>query len=53
MGLFVRKFRNMMMILGPHQMFGNIPRSIEYAVNWVAGCIEYCRDLQYYQDRGN
>lgn len=44
MGLFVHKFPNMMMILGPHQMFGNIPRSIEYAVNWVSDCLEYCRD---------
>lgn len=29
------------MIMGPHQMFGNIPRSIEYAVGWVADFIEY------------
>jgi len=25
-------------------MFGNIPRSIEYAVGWVARFIEFCRD---------
>jgi hypothetical protein len=31
----------MMMIMGPHQMFGNIPRSIEYAVGWVAEFIRY------------
>jgi hypothetical protein len=34
----------MFMIMGPHQMFGNIPRSIEYAVNWVADLIRHCRD---------
>lgn len=28
-------------IMGPHQMFGNIPRSIEYAVGWVTDCIKY------------
>ncbi|KAJ9634497.1 hypothetical protein H2199_008954 [Coniosporium tulheliwenetii] len=44
LGLTVKGFPNMFMIMGPHQMFGNIPRSIEYAVNWVADFIEYCRD---------
>lgn len=27
--------------MGPHQAYGNIPRSIEYAVNWVSNCIQY------------
>lgn len=27
--------------MGPHQMFGNIPRSIEFAVGWVADLIEW------------
>ncbi|KAJ5525282.1 hypothetical protein N7494_011932 [Penicillium frequentans] len=44
LGLFVEGFPNMMMVMGPHQMFGNIPRSIEYAVGWVARFIEFCRD---------
>ncbi|KIV94078.1 hypothetical protein PV10_05234 [Exophiala mesophila] len=44
LGLLVHNFPNMMMILGPHQMFGNIPRSVEYAVNWTADCIKFCRD---------
>ncbi|KEF62658.1 uncharacterized protein A1O9_00631 [Exophiala aquamarina CBS 119918] len=43
-GLFVQGFPNMMMVLGPHQMFGNIPRSIEYAVDWITDCIWYCWD---------
>ncbi|KAF2792854.1 FAD/NAD(P)-binding domain-containing protein [Melanomma pulvis-pyrius CBS 109.77] len=42
LGLTVLGFPNMFMIMGPHQMFGNIPRSIEYAVGWVADFIEYC-----------
>jgi cation diffusion facilitator CzcD-associated flavoprotein CzcO len=44
LGLFVESFPNMTMIMGPHQMFGNIPRSIEAAVGWVANFLEYCRD---------
>ncbi|KAL5356379.1 hypothetical protein BJX96DRAFT_186294 [Aspergillus floccosus] len=44
LGLFVEEFPNMTMILGPHQMFGNIPRSIEYAVEWVTNFIRFCRD---------
>lgn len=44
LGLTVRGFPNMFMIMGPHQMFGNIPRSIEYAVNWTADIIKYARD---------
>ena len=34
----------MFMSMGPHQAYGNIPRSIEFAVGWIAECIEYCRD---------
>lgn len=42
LGLLVRGFPNMMMVMGPHQMFGNIPRSIEFAVGWIADCIRWC-----------
>ncbi|KAK5175838.1 uncharacterized protein LTR77_000978 [Saxophila tyrrhenica] len=28
-------------IMGPHQAYGNIPRSIEFAVDWVSNCIEH------------
>ncbi|CAI0643179.1 unnamed protein product [Colletotrichum noveboracense] len=44
LGLTVKGFPNMFMIMGPHQMFGNIPRSIEYAVEWVSDFIRYARD---------
>lgn len=44
LGLTVKDFPNMFMVMGPHQMFGNIPRSIEYAVDWVANFIRFGRD---------
>lgn len=44
LGLAVKGFPNMFMVMGPHQMFGNIPRSIEYAVGWIADFIRYARD---------
>ena len=49
LGLFVKDFPNMTMIMGPHQAFGNIPRSIEFAVNSVARLIKYCteNDITY------
>ena len=42
LGLFVKNFPNMSMIMGPHQAFGNIPRSIEFAVDSVSRFIQYC-----------
>ena len=44
LGLTVEHFPNMFMSMGPHQAYGNIPRSIEFAVGWIAECVEYCRD---------
>ncbi|EOO00829.1 putative phenylacetone monooxygenase protein [Phaeoacremonium minimum UCRPA7] len=41
LGLTVKGFPNFFMVMGPHQMFGNIPRSIEYAVDWVADFLRY------------
>ncbi|OQO10799.1 hypothetical protein B0A48_04099 [Cryoendolithus antarcticus] len=51
LGLTVEHFPNMWMSMGPHQAYGNIPRSIEYAVGWIAECIEYCRDhdISYFE----
>ena len=40
-GLQVPGFPNMMMVVGPHTALGNIPRSIEYNVDWVAGLLGY------------
>lgn len=40
-GVQVEGFPNMFMLMGPHTALGNIPRSIEYNVEWVAGLIGY------------
>jgi hypothetical protein len=29
------------MVMGPHTALGNIPRSIEYNVDWVTGLVDY------------
>ena len=44
MGVKVRGFPNMLMLIGPHTALGNIPRSIEYNVDWVTGLIAHMRD---------
>jgi cation diffusion facilitator CzcD-associated flavoprotein CzcO len=41
LGLMVHQFPNMMMLMGPHTALGNIPRSIEYSVDWVTGLVAY------------
>jgi cation diffusion facilitator CzcD-associated flavoprotein CzcO len=35
-GMMVAGFPNLFMLLGPHTALGNIPRSIEYNVDWVS-----------------
>ncbi|MBS0241120.1 MAG: NAD(P)/FAD-dependent oxidoreductase [Proteobacteria bacterium] len=40
-GVAVDGFPNMFMLVGPHTALGNIPRSIEYNVEWVAGLIDH------------
>ena len=46
LGVLVEDFPNMMMLMGPHTALGNIPRSIEYNVEWVTGLIGHARDHQ-------
>ncbi len=41
LGIMVDGFPNMMMLMGPHTALGNIPRSIEYSVDWVTGLIRF------------
>jgi cation diffusion facilitator CzcD-associated flavoprotein CzcO len=41
LGVMVDGFPNMMMLMGPHTALGNIPRSIEYNVDWVTGLIRH------------
>ena len=42
-GMQVVGFPNMLMLLGPHTALGNIPRSIEYNVEWVADFLKHLR----------
>jgi len=44
LGVMVEDFPNMMMLVGPHTALGNIPRSIEYNVEWVTGLVRHARD---------
>jgi cation diffusion facilitator CzcD-associated flavoprotein CzcO len=44
LGVLVEGFPNMMMLVGPHTALGNIPRSIEYNVDWVTRLIGFARD---------
>ncbi|MCA6098308.1 flavin-containing monooxygenase [Bradyrhizobium australafricanum] len=43
LGLMVDGFPNMLMLMGPHTALGNIPRSIEYSVDWVTGLIRFAK----------
>ena len=44
LGIMVDQFPNMMMLMGPHTALGNIPRSIEYSVDWVSGLIRFAQE---------
>jgi cation diffusion facilitator CzcD-associated flavoprotein CzcO len=44
LGVQVEGFPNMFMLIGPHTALGNIPRSIEYNVEWVTALIRYMRE---------
>ncbi len=44
MGVQVEGFPNMLMLVGPHTALGNIPRSIEYNVEWVTGLLRHMHD---------
>jgi hypothetical protein len=47
LGLTVPKFPNMFMVLGPHQPFGNAPRSIEHAVQVIVEMLATCEAKGY------
>lgn len=44
LGMMVEGFPNMFMLVGPHTALGNIPRSIEYNVEWVTDVMRHMRD---------
>lgn len=41
LGVLVDGFPNLFMVMGPHTALGNIPRSIEYGVEWIRDLIAY------------
>ena len=43
-GVMVESFPNMFMVMGPHTALGNIPRSIEYSVEWISDLLGHMRD---------
>ncbi|KAJ6022298.1 hypothetical protein N7540_007802 [Penicillium herquei] len=47
LGLTACSMPNMFMVLGPHQPFGNAPRTIEHAVAVVSDLLQYCKDNNY------
>ena len=47
LGMMVEGFPNMFMLVGPHTALGNIPRSIEYAVDWVTDAVRHLRQNGY------
>ncbi|TCZ62967.1 flavin-containing monooxygenase [Roseicella aquatilis] len=40
-GMLVEDFPNLFMVLGPHTALGNIPRSIEYNVEWITALLRH------------
>ena len=43
LGMTVDGFPNMLMLIGPHMALGNIPRTIEFNVDWVTNLVAYLR----------
>jgi hypothetical protein len=41
MGVMMDGFPNLYMVIGPHTALGNIPRSIEYNVEWIRDVLAY------------
>lgn len=47
LGISAPSMPNMLMVLGPHQPFGNATRSIEHAVDVICNLLQYCKDNGY------
>jgi len=47
LGLTANSMPNMFMVLGPHQPFGNAPRTVEHAVQVVSDLLQHCKDNSY------
>ncbi|KAK4078817.1 hypothetical protein Purlil1_11893 [Purpureocillium lilacinum] len=47
LGIAAPSTPNMLMVLGPHQPYGNATRSIEHVVEVICDMLEYCKDNHY------
>ncbi|KAJ5964069.1 uncharacterized protein N7479_003945 [Penicillium vulpinum] len=47
LGMAACSMPNMFMVLGPHQPFGNAPRTIEHAVEVISDLLQHCKDHNY------
>ncbi|KAJ5791880.1 uncharacterized protein N7518_008891 [Penicillium psychrosexuale] len=47
LGMTACDMPNMFMVLGPHQPFGNAPRTIEHAVEVISDLLQHCKDNSY------
>ncbi len=47
LGVQVAGFPNMFMVMGPHTALGNIPRSVEYNVEWVTDLIAHMHENDF------
>ncbi|OQV00978.1 hypothetical protein CLAIMM_06406 [Cladophialophora immunda] len=47
LGITAPAMPNMLMVLGPHQPFGNATRSIEHATQVVTDLLQHCKDNNY------
>jgi len=45
MGMLVDGFPNLFMVMGPHTALGNIPRSVEYNVEWIRDLLAHMRGI--------
>ncbi len=43
LGIQINNFPNLFMIMGPHALLGNNPRSIEFNVEWITDLIQHMR----------
>ncbi|MGE0503629.1 MAG: flavin-containing monooxygenase [Rhizobiaceae bacterium] len=43
-GMLVDEFPNLLTVLGPYTALGNVPRSIEYNVDWITDFVRLLRD---------
>lgn len=47
LGTFIPDMPNLLMVLGPHQPFGNAPRSIEHSAQLVTDLLSHCEANNY------